>query len=65
VEEYAHIVAAFSIILDPYTAQPVLSWDAAEKGCQPTDPSIPSEWASKLATSELEEGFHEEEGNTR
>jgi transposase InsO family protein len=56
-DEYAHIVAAFSIILDQHTAQPVLTWAAAEQSCQPTDPSIPSEWASKLASSELEEGL--------
>lgn len=57
VEDYNNIVAAFSIILDPQTAQPVLSWDAAENVWQSSEPAGHNEWASKLAASEMEEGL--------
>jgi hypothetical protein len=53
--DYANTVAAFSVVLDAPTAQPVLLW--SEAGAEPHEPWLDSRWSSKLEAGELEEGL--------
>lgn len=55
--DYANVVAAFSVLLDPESAQPVLSWSDVQDDSDPHGPVVDSGWATKLEVGELEEGL--------
>ena len=54
-EDYANTVAAFSVVLDAPSAQPVVLW--SNPGPEPHEPWLDSRWSSTLEAEEIEEGF--------
>ena len=54
-EDYANVVAAFSVILDPSSSQPVVRWAEENERANPSSPE--QFWESKLDLNELEEGL--------
>ena len=52
--DYDNTMAAFSVVLDPQTNQPVLRWTTEEQ--DPLEPGWDRGWSDKLELSELEEG---------
>ena len=54
--DHANTVAAFSVVLDPHTDQPVLCWTGDES--DQLAPGWDSGWSNKLELSELEEGLY-------
>ena len=57
--DYDNAVAAFSILLDPDSDQPVLHWagDSAQNTPLTPEPDLDTGWSHKLVANELEEGL--------